>query len=601
MSNSSSDIDLVKVLDPKLDVVDRLKFACYTGPQNNTYQQFNANSASAGSQSYNIILPSQDTVLSREIIWRNQVTVAITGTPPAYQPLFRVGVDASISNFPAHQAVTVMQCTLNNNSISTNTSDTLAPLLRMLDKRELNRYNGCTPLAYDVYADYADAVGGNNNPNGAFPNSSDNDLNPRGSFAIDQITAYGQVYLPNVPQAPRSGGTLPAGVAVNSMGVPYNTDPNNLVALTCYVTFTSFEPLLMSPFLWGNPKVNCQGMYGLTNLNFVITFGNWNKTFRIAKYRNGNSATCSFVSYGTGLGNIVNPSMFLQQLSMKPEQMKFARNILPYYSLDRYITSNAIPSLAVGETRTFTTNALQLNNIPDAMYIVVRQPLANANCASSDTFLPITKVNITWNNLSGICNSMTTVDLWRASVNNGSNQSWLEYSGVASVPDPVNGANHQVPTAGSVCVLRFGKDIPLVNSFDAPNCIGAYNIIVQVTVANNLPVAQSGLECMLMFQNAGAVVIERGQTSVFQGMLNKSSVLDCISEDNEYNGNDVKRMVGGSFLDNLGSYASRHLPRLARKGLEMIDNPYAKTGADALKNFGVGNGKSGGKLRKHLL
>ena len=189
------------------------------------------------------------------------------------------------------------------------------------------------------------------------------------------------------------------------------------------------------------------------------------------------------------------------------------------------------------------------------------------------------------------------------SVDAGSKQSWQMFSGGAVVPDPLNAGQRFVPTVGSVVCLQFGKDIPLVNEFDAPSSIGAYNIVVQCTVANNTLVQQDNLEIQLSFQNPGAVILERGQCSVVQALLNKSSVLDCKQEDHQYNYNDVKRMVGGSFLDNLKVYANKGvhmLPHLARKGLEMIDNPYAKSAVDVMKNFGVGNGRSGGRLSKHL-
>ena len=35
---------------------------------------------------------------------------------------------------------------------------------------------------------------------------------------------------------------------------------------TYYVTFTVTEPLLLSPFLFANPKTNDQGIYGVQNI-----------------------------------------------------------------------------------------------------------------------------------------------------------------------------------------------------------------------------------------------------------------------------------------------------------------------------------------------
>jgi hypothetical protein len=309
--------------------------------------------------------------------------------------------------------------------------------------------------------------------------------------------------------------------------------------------------------------------------------------------------------------------MLLQQLTMHSSQMRFSRNILPYYALDRYITSNlaqlpastqAVNGSLNYATMTYTSNALQLNSIPDKMYVIVRKNLSISNAASTggctvtDSFVPIVSINITWNNLSGVLNSASQYDLYRMSVRAGSKQSWQMFSGVAGQSDPINGSIRLVPTAGSVLVAQFGSDIPLVNEFDAPSSIGAYNIVVQVVVRNNLLVAQDGLEMQLTFQNPGAVILERGQCSVVTALLNKSSVLECKTEEADYNGNDVGRMVGGNFLDNIGAFAKskiHFLPKLAKLGLQQLDNnPYANTAVKVMD--AVGLGRSGGRNRQRM-
>jgi len=106
--------------------------------------------------------------------------------------------------------------------------------------------------------------------------------------------------------------------------------------------------------------------------------------------------------------------------------------------------------------------------------------------------------------------------------------------------------------------------------------------------------------------NSGIFVTERGTSSIYTALLTKADVLDA-SEQEHYSHGTVKRMVGGSFLNNLKSamsWISSKLP-MVRSALAKIDHPYARVGHDVLK--AVGYGKSGGgtsggnKLENRLL
>ena len=83
-----------------------------------------------------------------------------------------------------------------------------------------------------------------------------------------------------------------------------------------------------------------------------------------------------------------------------------------------------IPASLVSQT-------ISLNQIPDKLIIFVRP---RVNEYGSDFFLPIRKININWNNNTGVCSSYNQVDLWRCSVESGSNQSFDEFRGYAQRP-----------------------------------------------------------------------------------------------------------------------------------------------------------------------
>ena len=67
--------------------------------------------------------------------------------------------------------------------------------------------------------------------------------------------------------------------------------------------------------------------------------------------------------------------------------------------------------------------------------------------------------------------SATQQDLYRYSVENGSNQSFQEFSGYATLPDPVTGCGRKIPTSGSLLILEFSKDIQLTEDYYAPGSL----------------------------------------------------------------------------------------------------------------------------------
>ena len=132
--------------DTIAQISDQVKYAVFKGPQNYTAQPHRAISESATCQVYNIAVPSLETIISREVLWESTATLEITGTnKPANEFLICYGVTDALAPFPLHQLVSTMTCTINNNTVATNTQDVLAAMLRLCDPEELAHYNDLTP------------------------------------------------------------------------------------------------------------------------------------------------------------------------------------------------------------------------------------------------------------------------------------------------------------------------------------------------------------------------------------------------------------------------------------------------------------------------
>ena len=64
-----ADIKLALIKDSKIgDITDRLDFAVVSGAANNTFNAFQAVSSSASSIVYNVQIPSESIVISREVL-----------------------------------------------------------------------------------------------------------------------------------------------------------------------------------------------------------------------------------------------------------------------------------------------------------------------------------------------------------------------------------------------------------------------------------------------------------------------------------------------------------------------------------------------------
>lgn len=564
-----------------------------------TAAQFQAISATPSSITFNIQVPSEQTIIDRRVMWRSTVLLALNIIAPAGVNPINLAVADALAAFPLHQLTSVMTATINNNSVSLNVRDVLPALLRLHDRRELERYNGMTPVMYDLLANYADGVGANLNSLGSWANAADNDLLPRGCFQLDGIScgASGLTTLP-APLLP-----TPAQIAA---GWNY-TNPNSVI----YIQFTVSEPLLLSPFIWANPQSNNQGFYGVQNMNFVFNIGDATRVWRTANtvlpVSAGNSPFNNCLIKSATVQAFSNTSLLFNFLTPHPSDLFPARNAVPYWEAPRFITQPNVlfPLFAPTSTSAtaptiapLSTSSLQLNQIPDKLIIQVRQPLGSSSWGTPDSFLTIKGISINFNNQSGILASATPQDLYRYSVENGYNGSWEEFNGFATVADPTTGFGRKIPTSGSLLILEFGKDIQLTEDYYASGSLGNFNLQITLQVANQFPYAITP-EIVIITVNSGLFVNERGTSSTYTGILTKSDVLSASAQEPYYQ-TSVKRMVGGGFLDSLKSVAGKVLPHLFKHGKEELgksDHPVAKLAHSALGAMGYGSsggGPSGG-------
>lgn len=577
---SSADFTKVKVIDDVLATTDSVKYAVVKGAANITPGKYTAISNSNSSVTWNIQTPSEATVLSRRIMIRNTITLAISGTlgqgAGAQDLLINYGFTEALGPYPFQSLCNTISMTLNNNTISTNMRDTMFALLRFGDRREAERYNNAAPVGYDSYWNYSDAVGASNSPFGAF-----NDLSPDESY-------QGR------------------GVA-RILSITGNTPGPGAKNIT--LKFETIEPLLLSPLIFSDPKYNNQGFYGIQVMNIVANIGSTNRILRSAQTTIGGAATNLSVSLAAP-NAFDSPQLFIQYYTRQPSDLVPSRNVTHFAEYPRFLSAgqlvipaatitagNGANTLSPGVLSSFSSQTISLNSIPDRLIIFARKVLANQTPYDADAFFPISRILVNFNNKAGLLSSATNWDLWRYSVESGSNATWAEFSGLSQKSTAVSAAQsavaglNQIPTSGAPLVLSMGKHIELDDVF-APGSIGQFQLQFQVDINNfsNTAYNAGEWELVLITQNTGVFVIERGTSQTYTAILSRSDVLAASSQPG-YKASDVVRMVGGGVEDGYKDLSGMGLAGAGQSGA-------GQSGAGQSGAGMAGSGKP--KISKHL-
>lgn len=589
----SEAFETVLVKDQRLDCKSSVKYAVEKGGSNVTYSDIDAISASNTSHTYNVIVPSETTIIDRRVEWGAtiQFRLNFVGVPPgdgpagsATQPydLVQYGFASALCAFPLHSCATVVSATINNNTISQNMDDVLQPMIRFGDRKRVHKYNGVTPTMPDNYLNYNDGLNGINNPLGSFNNAEKvSDYQARGSFQLLGINQTGYSTTTNDTVYRGTGGNV-----------------------SLWVTARFVEPFMMSPFIFAHEKQNSQGFYGIQNLNFKMNMNPNARIWRQAQITNLYSPAPVNIPIPTvQIDDYLNSRLTFCYLTPHPEDLLPAKNVVGYLEMPRYITPGSMLIPAGTVSGQIQSQTLQLNQVPDKLIMFARRK--NLTVAKSDSFLPITSIALNWNNASGLLATASQQKLWLMSVENGIQQSWLEWSGQAhNYNATVNGGvpvspypAMTVPLVGGILALDFAKDIQLTESYYAPGSLGTFQLQVRMTLFNQSTVdlAASEYEIVIITLNSGCFVCERGTSSTYTGILTKQDVLDASSKQ-PYFKSDVERCVGAGLMDNLKTVVGHALHKHGKHhGAGFTD----ESEGGAMSGGGPsGGGESGGKRHK---
>ena len=650
-----SDFSTILIEDSRIaNITDKETFAVMSGASQSTYQAFNATSLSSSSIVFNCQIPSENVIVDRHLLMQSTVTLTLTlnavNATDNSILAFNYGISDALQAFPLNSLCNSQQCSINNTTISQNTKDILPMILKMYDKRKLNRYNSiCPSLPDSYYAYYADGLGTLNNVLAGYNNQSlDEDFTPRGGFAVNILSVshtyntitYNRTIVTNssgvitsntTTQTSSVAGTdtyliMPAG-STGDRGTADTDESGNTTTTTTglvytqntfviVLQFTTTEPFIaLSP--WTNTNANNQaGLVGINNISFNLSIDSMCKRVFSTMNPYISSIALGGTVNGTTIQPFIDTKLLFNFLSLQPESYKkiSSKNCVPYLDFPRYLsissTSSAISSLG---TSTLTSNNLQLSQIPDLILITVRKPMVDQTWADSSSFLTIKKISITFNNASGLLSSANAQQLYLMSYKNGSGQSFYEFSGTATNNYTgayyVNGGNvvgyneddldnlvgkgDTVATTGSMLVINPSLDLSLP-AYLSNSSLGQYNFTFNIDVYNQYKTALTPEICVITV-NSGIFTTQLGSSVINTGLLTKEEVLKTKEQHPTIDTTDHRRYLGGS----LSNFGMSNILKLVKKNPYLNDD---KVSDAVINNAGSlsGAGVSGGRIKRHL-
>jgi len=269
------------------------------------------------------------------------------------------------------------------------------------------------------------------------------------------------------------GQVLPSGIQI--MPTPMNAP------MTVSFLYQVAEPIVMSPFIYQDAlEFNNVGLYGCTNIQFTMNIqspspncqaiqqGSWPTNvapFSVVRtncdYPSGATIVRTTGCIGafsnvtltppnntpTTTGAFLNPRCVVQFLTPGPDVSLPLISNVPYMEFPRYTNTYLVADPKSTQLQ-IQSQTITLSSIPDFIMVYVK---ARTRCQlQNETYVPVQRVAVTFDNFSNLCSNMTQYELYTCSVAAGLDmdyQTWRGYAN-ASGQQLTNGAVASGVTSG---------------------------------------------------------------------------------------------------------------------------------------------------------
>jgi hypothetical protein len=583
MSNIvNPNVDLKTAIPKCLETDVKQSYDMLRGPQSRSFQIYPANSYSNSNFTVTAPTPSSEVGVGKQWNVRMTVTSTITGSVAAGGYLYQAGTIAPRA-YPLNSNIQNVSLTLNNQTFTSDNANWFSYITRYLGKESSTKLNSTTPTYLDNCTEYSTLNNTIANPLGGYGDVPDAAcMQPRGSFTY-QIT-----------------------------GQTGNTGAGGSQSFT--ISTTIEEPIFCPPLNFEENSLDELAFYHLSTFSLQVT---WSTLLdRFWSFNTGtNNVTISSVT--TTLGQ---PSLYIQYFT-RPLLLtnQIQAPVLSYNCPILYWTSTStnqtVSSLSSAQ---LSTNAINLQSVPSKVFIWVSEPISNKSISSTDVpSFRIDSLSVNFNNQQGLLASAVSQDLYKISVANGLEDSWLKWYGLVNPYS--SGTYQQIGSVGSVACLRFGTDITILQEDVAVGLVGSYQFQISNLNCTNISAASKSAVVNLLFVYDGVMTIDlSGNVVRQQGVVSKDDVLRSSSlPRGVFYSNQL--LVGGSFksffkgIKNAAKKGADLAREYGPKALELIKQygpPQAQMIAEQLEEYApaadnlaksVGLGLKGGKMKKNVL
>lgn len=214
----------------------------------------------------------------------------------------------------------------------------------------------------------------------------------------------------------------------------------------------------------------------------------------------------------------------------------------------RYITTG-LAQINAGQSALAQSQTITLPQIPDLLVIYAKHSGTYAE-TEGENYFGIEKINVNFDNFSGLLNSHNQQELYQMSVHNGLEMDYGQW--VGRVRSEKFGAT-EVQSTGSILVLKPGVDITLQTG-QAPSLVGNYTLQFDLTLRNNSAVNATP-EITLITVNSGFFESMSGSSRIIKGVLSEADIINAPM--GGASREDLRRMVGGGALSSLANAISK--------------------------------------------
>ncbi len=542
MSLNLPSVPVSKVIDPRLDLNNTRHYVAVKGALVNSWQQYYATNLNDNNVQITANPPNRNIAISRFVLKKFVFGITISGTNTSGGPLLVPGYYASRA-FPIACVTSSEGIILNNDTITQSPISQFWPALVRYHNEYDSRFRqlSLTPSMLDQAQQYSDAVNTVRNP----------------------LANYFQNSMENT-----RGGYTGLQVISNASG-----------ATSATLLLTVYEPIMVSPFVFGKGSNETSALIDIENIAYSCTLNNLSRVMSLVQNQ-GAPGLINITSIDVTLDSA---SLLFEYLTPDPINPIPRSLVSSYSSLVSYPTKTS-QSIAAGDSVSITMQSVSLSGIPSKIYLFAREDDSVQNAFSSDCFMSlnpsVNPVTVTWN--SNIFMSQATIaDLYNVSVMRGCNLSYSQFTNFT----------------GSVLCLRPGLDFGL-SSDEAPGLIGQYQlgITAQFTNVRSTAIIPT-LYCVVVYEGTFNVI--NGHCSHMINSLSRSDVLNS-TRNSAISFKDAESVYGGDFFSSLKKGLSKAHDfvkdnKLVSRIASLIPDGRAQAVGKFASQFGYG--KSGGKLR----